>query len=999
MPTLYNVSTRQPEQLDGADLQIALSQGTHAYELGQTVKLFDPKNPDSRYEVDSQNVMGAMKQGFQVVTPSQQAVDDYVKQNSGAIGGAKVFLGEMANQALLGIPGIIYDKKGDPLEVAKTEALRKEHGFADILGGATGIGASLFTGAPLFKGAAEAGKAAEILAERLIAKSGGEIGKRTALEAARDITSGIVAKGAGGAAEGLALTAPVAITEAMLGDHDQAAESLMAGVGIGSVLGVGGMAAKELFGLGKKVGEYALTGGKRALEGTQDTLETLARKTGKMFTGVPEDEQLYYMKNSPRVEAAAEKYLPQVEGDHNRILEPIQKEIDQHVSDFSDKSALAKHAQDSARQELDQSYQAARYELAQKDAPDRVALDLLGHLENEKAVLGDLSKQADQALGDSGVTVKKEDLLNFVQKWIDQLGPKIGDETVSAAKNLENLKSRMSAELGEVVDAPVVRDVLQQVRADAYKSPLAAGEFNTTLAGVKKNFARDISELLKGGAPEYRDLMEQMATRSQTLAEMSKQFGTKEKAYSNLSKIFSGGTAKLKNDLLEKFSAITGKDFIGELSELKGAKEALERIKKGEDLRSELLPGLFQKHADAAAHAEQTANTFAEVKKLTPERTQSILKRLGTPSASNLDRAAIENLGNLTGKNFLQDIDDVNNYRSFFKSDRNGSRKSTPGAVAGAAVGGAIGGPVGAAIGSSLGGVAGMAFDDYGGQLLKKYLRAISSPQAKDGILFTEKMMKRTADKLDRIPEILKSMSEKTPATLRTSSISALSRLATGKEHDKKENYRESVERRTKELKGLSDKTGQWVSNPNQVGQVLAHLSEGLKSGGAPGVAEIFNQKLTQGVQYLHENMPKPPRPDTPFARSVPWKPSDAELSRYEQRVAVVLDPFVVLTEMKHNTLTKTHIDTLKAVYPQTYNQIKNRVIKESMQGIKPISYNKRAKLSMLFETPLDPSQTPQAVWGYQKAFMEQDPTVDPNNKKQVEIAKQTYSDVQRLMG
>ncbi len=1015
-PVLYNVQTRQPEQLDGADLQKALLSGTHSYEAGKTIDLFDPQDPDQRYTVPSQNVTAAMQQkGLQVVTPAQQSIDDYVSQNSGAAGAAKVFAKEFVNQGLLGIPGIIHDKTADPLELAKEEALNKENRFAQILGGVGGFGASLLTGAPLFEGAAKVGGAAELLADRLIAKSGGELTKRTAMQVAGDIARGVAAKGAGGAAEGAVLFAPQAITEAMLGDPDQASESMLAGVGIGSLFGVGGYAAKELLGFGKKAAEHALTGGKQVLNGTEDTLEAIARKTGKIFTGVPEEDQLYYMQNPDRIENTAQEKLALVGGDKDRVLEPIQNEIDNHITNLGDQMTVAKQAADEAKTELDRDYRYARDDLTNKNAPTTVATNIMGALENEKSVIGDLSNKADQALANSGVTVKKQDLIDFVQKGIDGLGPKIGDETVAAAKNLENMKKNLITELPETVDAPVIRKVLQQVRADAYKTPLAAGEFNTTTNAIKKDFGHSVSELLKDGAPEYQQLMDQMHSRGQLLDKMSEAFGTEKKAYTNLNNIFAGGKSDLTKSLLEQFSTITGHDFMGELAELKTAEDQLHRIKRGDDLRGELLPGLTQKHAEAKAAFEKAKEIFSQIKGLTPARTQSILTRLGTPSASNLDRKAIETLGNLTGKNFLQEIDDVNNYRSFYKDRTNGSKRTSPGGVVGsvaggsigAAIGGAVAGPIGMGIGGSvgsfLGGTAGGALGSYidtdGGSLLKRYLKSVSSPSDKSGLLFTEKMMKKTADKLDQIPEILKSMASITPATGRGTSTSAMARVLGSNEVFSSEKHRKSVERRMDELNRLSEKTGQLVSNPDMFGAKLAELSDPLKGTGAPIISQFFSQKMLQSVQYLQDNMPKPPRPNTPFSPNVVWKPSDSDLSRFEQRLNVVMDPFVVLTEMKHNTLTKTHIETLKAVYPKTFQQMQTKLIDATTKGIKPIPYNQRTKLSLLFEVPLDTSQTPKSILAYQVAFSQPDPTIDPTNKRHVDIAKQATSDIQKLNG
>lgn len=991
MPVLYNVQTRQPEELDGPDLQKALSAGTHAYKANELVKV---KFPDGDIQdVPGSNITKVLSIGAEVETPSQRAVREYLKDNEGAKGAAKVFLGQLADEGLMGLPELIFDHKADPLEVAKKEALKKEHAYANVTGGVLGGVGSMFIGAPLFKGAEKAGKAAEILAERIIAKSGEEVSKKTALAVARELAAKTAGKAVGGAVEGLALTAPHAITETMLGDPESAAESLLFGVGVGSAFGVGGLAAKELFKLGKEGGEYLLTQGKGKLEGVSDVAGAATDKGLSLLSSVPEKDIRRYRLAPERVEKRGQEALEQVGGDIELISEPLKRKIDGHYDRLESGVVNAKQAAANAKTDLEKSYRAFREELKDKNAPEMATFDLMGAIANEKSVLGSMSEEAEEILANSGLKYKKSDLLRHLQKTGESAGKYlISDEAVNAVGALKRIYDRVEGSLPDVIEAPVIRDIMRDVRKDIKWNP-SAGEFNTTKNKLYKEFTEGLSATLKKENPQYESLMTAMADRAKILEEMDKRFGTKDQAFGALNNLFSNkGKAILQNELLQKFSAVTGRDWIGELSELKLAKERLKRIAKGEDLAKELVPNQYAAYEAALEKAKLAEEVFEPIKRLSSGSTQGAIANLGgtVPKIANKD--ALAHLSKLVGEDLLEQIDDINTFRSFYKKRPNGSRMVNAAAI----VGNAIAGPVGGAIGAATG----LTVDYFGGQMLKAALKGGNNVS---GLLFAEQQMKQAAKRLDEIPEVLKSLGSKSPASPRTMSIDAMLRLLDGNqdviEKRKNEKYLDSMDRRTKELKRFNEKASILVSDPTRTGEMLAGLTKGLAEGGAPVISQTFTNKMTQAISYLQKEMPKPLKPTTPFAKGVEWKPSDQELSKFEQKVSVVLDPFVVLKELKGNTLTKTHVDTLKVVYPKLYDQIKTRIVKEATSNEFSIPYNKRAKLSLLFDTPLDSSQTPKAILEFQKAYMEADPTVDPNNRKQVQLAATAASDVQRLTG
>lgn len=314
---LYNSATREPEPIDDqAALHKALLDGTHSYAAGSMVKVMSPDGEAGT--VPAENIRDAVQQGYTVKTPSQLAVDSYVNENKGLRGAVKVGLTQFADEAMLGIPELIYDHKADPLDVAKWEALKKEHDLANTVGGVGGFGASLITGAPLFEGAAKVGeKATEAVAARMMARGAEEAGARSVKAAAKQIVTNIASKAAGGGVEGAMIGMPHAITEAALGEPSDAAESVLFGVGVGTLFGAGGAMAKELIGLGAKVPELVTK--------EKATVEGIARKVAKVVTGVSEEDILHYVQNADRVNAAptAEELLDKIAAHHSQATDAV----------------------------------------------------------------------------------------------------------------------------------------------------------------------------------------------------------------------------------------------------------------------------------------------------------------------------------------------------------------------------------------------------------------------------------------------------------------------------------------------------------------------------------------------------------------------------------------------------------------------------------------------------------------------------------------------------
>lgn len=432
----------------------------------------------------------------------------------------------------------------------------------------------------------------------------------------------------------------------------------------------------------------------------------------RSFGGVEESNLQKYLANPERINAAGG--MPELH---------VQDSIDDAVARVAkDAEGTAKNAAAHA-EHIDNLYSAKQKDLIGATTPLTKAKEMSAALNAEKKVLGKMSEEADKALDNSGVVFRKQHLLQAIDKIGKGAGDAVGDEAYSALSKLQATRDRIAEQLPENIPASRLRAVLQQVRKDI-NFDQASGEFNDALNGMRKEFTSQMSGALKTAVPEYAQAMEQMAPRAENLQRMSQFFGDESSALSSLEMLRKGGAkAQLVEDALAQHATITGDQSLAQqLANLRQSHAILERMKAGEDLRPELFPKEWSRLQEAQAEAEMAKAIHDPIGRISPNRTQSVIKNQGGQNANVVDARALEKLGQAEGKNFSQMIDDKNVFDSFKKGQTSGSRMAVIGGTAGGALGFKVAGPQGAAVGASLGSSAGGLLDKYGPALTKKII-------------------------------------------------------------------------------------------------------------------------------------------------------------------------------------------------------------------------------------------------------------------------------------
>ncbi len=942
---LYNVKTRQKEAIsDPEALQAAILSGSHSFPSGVKIPVFEPESDERKY-VPAENVRKAIEQGYRVLTPAQNVVQDHIEENKGFSGSVKVAAKSFANQALLDLPDLIYRKTGDPMEVAKYQALKKEHGLANVLGGVPGFGLSLLTGAPLWKAAAKTGeKVSEHLAARLAIEAGAEGSKRGFGQAAKEIA----ARMGSSAAEGAVVMAPHAITETMLGDPMEAAQTLLAGIGIGTVFGAGIGLGKEALGLGKKVKDASA----KIMAEYGSTKEAVARKVAQSMTGVPEKDILFYLEKREAL-AANPSLAPE--------FEDLRLSIDDFVRSKAQNVQLSELALKEKTEEAKRAYSNALRDLEQSRAPLELGAEVNNAMVGQKPVMGELSALADSKLNDIKGVLPKKDMIRFVHIVDEKLFPKkIGKKVKRASGDLNAIAEDIEREFGKSITFPEVRYILQKVRKDIDFDKMAS-EFNDESNIALKTFTKSLSDLLKKFSPEYADLMTQIEKRADALKKMNRFFGDGEKTLHSINKVAKGDEFYTK--IFNEFGEITGHDFSASMDALKNSKNLLELSKrKPIEVEEKLIPGLVEERNKLMNQAAAAKEEYLPISRLTTDRIQAAIQNMGHKKPNISTREAFEALERQSGIPYLDQIRFRNVLDAFNKAAPMGSKKAVTGAVTGSALFNLLGIPGGPGIGAAFGAHAGGLFDVNGGQFLKAMLD--KNPNVA-GLLFVEKAMKKVKDEIDSIPNILQRISAGTEeiAPKRTIALDAVMRFL----HDDGEtiDYKKAGEK----LANLTDKMAQYLADPNAMEKGLSPLTTALSDGGAPKIAEGLTLGARNAIEYLFKEVPKQNSPASPFSKPQAWRPSDTDINRFSQRLLVANDPLIVIKALEDGSLTQPMMETLQEIYPVVYQAIQAKIMEAAADQKTPLNYSARLKLSLLAGTDLDRSLAGNSLLFLQNAF------------------------------
>lgn len=149
----------------------------------------------------------------------------------------------------------------------------------------------------------------------------------------------------------------------------------------------------------------------------------------------------------------------------------------------------------------------------------------------------------------------------------------------------------------------------------------------------------------------------------------------------------------------------------------------------------------------------------------------------------------------------------------------------------------------------------------------------------------------------------------------------------------------------------------------SQAEEVRAHTERTLEpvTRNAPGVALVIQNKQAKAVDFLRSKLPpqaaQPPLTTHP-ARGV----ADVAKAKFMRSLRAVQQPLSVVEDMQKGKLSAEGVEALKAVYPETYKDVKTKVmdrVTALAEKGEDVPYQQKLQIGRLFGVAVDPTQSP----------------------------------------
>lgn len=168
----------------------------------------------------------------------------------------------------------------------------------------------------------------------------------------------------------------------------------------------------------------------------------------------------------------------------------------------------------------------------------------------------------------------------------------------------------------------------------------------------------------------------------------------------------------------------------------------------------------------------------------------------------------------------------------------------------------------------------------------------------------------------------------------------------------------EEREDKEKEFEKRSEGLHLWAQNPEVLLDKLESVGAPLYPI-APKITGGLHQSAVSAVGFLSSKLPMPP---TQAPLSKKWKMPLSAITKFNRYYETVEDPTSALEKLKNGTLTPEVTETLGAVFPKLYDEMKSALMEEAINfkaKNKEIPYRKRLLLSAFLGQDMDGSLNP----------------------------------------
>jgi hypothetical protein len=215
-------------------------------------------------------------------------------------------------------------------------------------------------------------------------------------------------------------------------------------------------------------------------------------------------------------------------------------------------------------------------------------------------------------------------------------------------------------------------------------------------------------------------------------------------------------------------------------------------------------------------------------------------------------------------------------------------------------------------------------------------------------------VQQKTVDKLaDRVGDIQTGFTNK---NLQTMKLSDLYNVDSGK------TYKEQLDEINTKL---------FNTTQNIMGNSVFQSQFSGLSRNDPTLAIGVQSQILNNLNYLLTNLPKTKSEINIFQKNHS-QPTDMEIRDFEQKSQIALNPYHIFTVLGNGTISQNHVDTLRELYPNLYQQFTQKIVEKTADNKWDFAYAARLKLSIMLGVPLDSSIANLGI--IQNQFNQQEP-------------------------
>lgn len=159
------------------------------------------------------------------------------------------------------------------------------------------------------------------------------------------------------------------------------------------------------------------------------------------------------------------------------------------------------------------------------------------------------------------------------------------------------------------------------------------------------------------------------------------------------------------------------------------------------------------------------------------------------------------------------------------------------------------------------------------------------------------------------------------------------------------------------------------MADPIKTGEALDRSLRGAEHLGA-GIRGALVGKQLEAYSFLMAKAPRDPLAEYELnPTQTPYEPSDGEIATWERYVRAAKDPLSVVEDLHDGEVTPEAAETVRTLYPKLYAEMQMQIMEKVSMSKKPLPYEERVQLGVMFDVPTDPSLAPEFLSALQGRF------------------------------